>query len=46
VLISWEFFFAGPGVLGGLIALCVGIAVIGLYRTDQHELEAQQLVRA
>ncbi len=28
--IGWEFFFAGPGVMGGLIALCLATAVIGL----------------
>jgi hypothetical protein len=46
VVIGWEFFFAGPGGVGGLIALCLAIAMIGLYRTDQRALETQQLVGA
>ena len=33
VVIGCEFFFAGPGV-GGLIALCLAMAVIGLYRAE------------
>jgi hypothetical protein len=32
VVIGCEFFFAGPGVVGGLIAFCLAMAVIGLYR--------------
>jgi hypothetical protein len=46
VVISWEFFFAGPGVVGALIALCLAIAVIGLYRVDQPALGTRQLVNA
>ena len=47
VVIAWEFFFAGPAVVGGLIALCLATAVIGLYRANQPALEtAQQLVNA
>jgi hypothetical protein len=44
VVIGWEFFFAGPGVVGGLIALCLAIAVTGLYRADRPALETRQLV--
>jgi len=46
VLIGWEFFFAGPGVVGGLIAWCLTMAVIGLSRADQPSLARQQLVNA
>jgi hypothetical protein len=44
VVLSWTFFFAGPGLLGSLIASCIAIAVIGLYRADQPALGKQQLV--
>jgi hypothetical protein len=44
--IAWEFFFAGPGVVGGLIALCLATAVIGLYRANPALETAQQLVNA
>ena len=45
-VISWQFFFAGPGVVGGLIALCLAIAVIGLYRAAQPALRTKQAVNA
>ena len=44
VVIAWEFFFAGPAVVGGLIALCLAASVIGLYRADQPALGKQQSV--
>jgi hypothetical protein len=34
-IINWKFFFAGPGVMGGLIALCLAVALAGLYHADQ-----------
>ena len=34
VAIGWEFFFAGPGVVGSLIAICLGLAMAGLYRAE------------
>jgi hypothetical protein len=34
VLIAAEFFFAGPAVVGSLIALCLVMALIGLYRAE------------
>ena len=43
VLISWEFFFAGPGVVGGLIAACMAATAIGLHRLDQPQPAARQL---
>ena len=46
VLISWEFFFAGPGVVGGVMAACMAAAAIGLYRSDQPQAATQQLVNA
>ena len=46
VVIGWEFFFAGPGLVGGLIALCLAIAAFGLYHIDQPALGPQQLVSA
>lgn len=42
--IGFRFFFAGPGVVGGVIALCLAMAAFGLYRTDQPALEAQPRV--
>jgi hypothetical protein len=44
IVIAWQFFFAGPAAVGGLIALCLATAVIGLYRADQPTLGRQQLV--
>jgi len=38
VAIGWKFFFAGPGVMGGMIALCLATALIGLYRANQPVL--------
>jgi hypothetical protein len=40
-VVSWRFFFAGPGVMGGLIALCLVVALAGLYHADQPVLAAQ-----
>ena len=44
IVIAWQFFFAGPAVVGGLIALSLATAVIGLYRADQPAPGKQQLV--
>ncbi len=46
VLIGWEFFFAGPGVVGGVIALCMAAAAIGLYGSDQPQPTTRELVNA
>jgi NhaP-type Na+/H+ or K+/H+ antiporter len=46
VLISWEYFFAGPGVVGGVMAACMAAAAIGLYRLDQSQAATRQLVNA
>jgi len=35
VVLGWTFFFAGPGIVGSLIALCLAIAVIGMRGGDQ-----------
>ena len=35
VALGWYYFFAGPGVVGGLIAACIAIALVALYRGDQ-----------
>jgi hypothetical protein len=35
VAIGWEFFFAGPGVVGSLIAICLTLAMVGLYRPQR-----------
>jgi len=34
-VVSWTYFFAGPGTMSVLIALCLGAAVPGLRRSDQ-----------
>jgi hypothetical protein len=39
VVIAWRFFFAGPGVVGGVIAVCLAMAAMGLYRTQNNSLE-------
>jgi hypothetical protein len=46
VLISWEFFFAGPGIVGGIMAACMAAAAIGLYGSDQPQSATGQLVNA
>ena len=46
VLIGWEFFFAGPGVVSGLIAICLATAAIALYRTNQAGLATQHIINA
>jgi len=33
--IGWEFFFAGPGVVGGIIAVCLALAWLGMSRADR-----------
>jgi len=38
VAIGFEFFFAGPGVVGGIIAVCLGIAALGLDQGEQPKL--------
>ena len=45
-VLGWEFFFAGPGLMGGLIAGCIAIALAGLYLADQPMLQRQQSVNA
>src|SRR5215468_3346761 len=35
VILGWTFFFAGPGIVGSLITLCLAIAVIGLHGGDR-----------
>ena len=40
--LSWMFFFAGPGVMGGLIAVCLAIAATGLYRVQRPAPGAEQ----
>jgi hypothetical protein len=46
MLISWEFFFAGPGVVGGIMAACMAAAAISLYRSDQPKPATRQSVNA
>ena len=46
VLIGWEFFFAGPGVVGSLIAICIALAMVGLYRPERPAQAEARLVNA
>ena len=46
VVIGFDFFFAGPGVIGGIIAVCLGIAVLGLYQAEQPILGIRQQINA
>jgi len=46
VVIAFEFFFAGPGVVGAIIAICLGIAALGLYQAQQPVLGTRQQVNA
>jgi hypothetical protein len=36
-ILSWTYFFAGPGVMSALISLCLGLAVASSYR-DSHAM--------
>ena len=46
VMIGWEFFFAGPGVVGSLIAICLTLAMVGLYRSERPAPVEARLVNA
>ena len=46
VAIGWEFFFAGPGVVGSLIAICLTLAMVGLYRPERPAPLEARLVNA
>jgi hypothetical protein len=46
VVIAFQFFFAGPGVVGAIIAVCLAIAALGLYRTEAPMLTVRQQVNA
>jgi hypothetical protein len=46
VLIGWQFFFAGPGVVGSLIAICIALAMVGLYRPERPAPVEARLVNA
>jgi hypothetical protein len=45
-ILGWKDFFAGPGVVGSLIALSLAIAVIGLCRDYQPALPVRRSVNA
>jgi hypothetical protein len=34
-ILSWTYFFAGPGVMSALIGLCLGVAVLTAYRHSE-----------
>jgi hypothetical protein len=46
VVIGWEFFFAGPGIVGSLIAICLTLAMVGLQRSERPAHVEPQLVNA
>jgi hypothetical protein len=46
VLIAWGYFFAGPGIIGGLIALSLAIATILLYRAPATQLVSRSVKSA
>jgi len=46
VIIGFEFFFAGPGVVGAIIVVCLGIAALGLYQAEQPVRGTRQQVDA
>jgi hypothetical protein len=46
VAVGWEFFFAGPGVVGSLIATCLTLAMVGLYRPERPAAVEARLVNA
>jgi hypothetical protein len=44
--IGWEYFFAGPGGMSILIAACLGAALLGLRKEEQHAFATSRTVRA
>lgn len=46
VLIGWQFFFAAPAVVGSLIAICIALAMVGLYRPERPAPVEARLVNA
>jgi predicted MFS family arabinose efflux permease len=38
-ILGWRYFFAGPGIGGSLLALCLAIAVLATYRGGQSRAE-------
>ena len=46
VLIGWQFFFAAPAVVGSLIAICIALAMVGLYRPERPAPVETRLVNA
>jgi hypothetical protein len=40
-ILGWTYFFAGPGIGGSLIALCLAMAVLAMYRGGQSARNTQ-----
>jgi hypothetical protein len=45
-VVSWEYFFAGPGTMSILIAACLTAALLGLGRSDQPALAMSRAAKA
>jgi hypothetical protein len=45
-VISWEYFFAGPGTMSILIAGCLVAALLALGRSDQPALAMSRAAKA
>jgi hypothetical protein len=45
-VVSWEYFFAGPGVMSVLIAACLTAALLMLGRSDQPALAMSRAAKA
>jgi peptidoglycan/LPS O-acetylase OafA/YrhL len=45
-VVSWEYFFAGPGTMSILIAACLLVALLGLGRSDQPALATSRAAKA
>jgi peptidoglycan/LPS O-acetylase OafA/YrhL len=45
-VVSWGYFFAGPGTMSILIAACLLVALLGLGRSDQPALATSRAAKA
>ena len=45
-VLSWAYFFAGPGVMSALISVCLAIAALGSYRSLPTTIAATREVSA
>ncbi|MGH7923773.1 MAG: LIC_13387 family protein [Candidatus Binatus sp.] len=45
-VVSWEYFFAGPGTMSVLIAACLAASLLGLRKSDQPAFATSRAAKA